>query len=86
MFIMGILIFQVVLFLLITFIGYVSRFRLYIITFVAVVFTFIMVKTTALMLLQFATIISAYLFVNKRGTLDDIQKKVDEHNKKNGHY
>jgi hypothetical protein len=83
---MKILIFQLVLFLLIIFIGYVSRLRLNIITFIAVIFTFVMVKTSSLMLLQFATIIIAYLFVNKRGTQDEIQKNVDEHNKRNGHY
>lgn len=83
---MKILIFQVALFLLITFIGYVSRLRLNIITFIAVIFTFFMVRTLPLMLLQFATIILAYLFVNKRGTLDEIQKKVDEHNKRNKYY
>jgi hypothetical protein len=83
---MKILIFQVALFLLITFIGYISRLRLNIITFIAVIFTFFMVRTSHLMLLQFATIILAYLFVNKRGTLDEIQKKVDEHNKRNRYY
>nr|WP_315177226.1 hypothetical protein [uncultured Flavobacterium sp.] len=83
---MKILIFQIALFLLITFIGYVSRLRLNIITFIAVIFTFFMVKTLPLVLLQFATIILAYLFVNKRGTLDEIQKKVDEHNKRNKYY
>ncbi len=83
---MEILIFQVALFLFITFIGYVSRLRLNIITFIAVVFTFIMVRTSALMLLQFATIILAYLFVNKRGTLDENQKKINEQNKKNEYY
>lgn len=80
---MAILIFQIALFLIITLIGYVSRSRLNIIIFIAVVFTFFMVKTTALMILQFATIILAYSFVNKRGTLDDIQKKIDEYNKRN---
>ena len=83
---MEIIIYQIVIFVLIITIGYLTRLRLNIITACAVIFTFVMVNTIPLMLLQLLTIIIAYRFVDKRGTTDDIQKKVDEHNRKNGYY
>ena len=83
---MKIIIFQIVIFLLFITIGYKTRLRLNIITACAVIFTLSMVNTTSLMLLQFLTIIIAYRFVHKRGTIDEINKKVDEHNRRNRYY
>jgi hypothetical protein len=83
---MKIIIFQIVIFLLFITIGYKTRLRLNIITACTVIFTLSMVNTTSLMLLQFLTIIISYRFVHKRGTIDEINKKVDEHNRRNRHY
>ena len=63
---MQVLIFQIVIFLIISFAGFISTKSLNIVSILLIIFTIIMVRTSPLMILQFFTIIFAYTFSLKR--------------------
>lgn len=63
---MEVLIFQIVIFLIITYAGYKGTNTLNIISILLVIFTIAMVKTSPLMILQFITIAVGYVFCLKK--------------------